>query len=587
MRAGKPGRAGKAGKARKAGRANRPGKAGGAGRPGRATLAVSQPPSDRDPQFEAMAITVQPTPAEPAARVVARLARKLRLSSWQVDLVDPDTNAYELVPPARSRPTPKQAWELTYRLREQPDVVHAEPLFAYNVSDEHRPRLRSLGDHDDPKTASNCEWSLEKARVIEAWSLFNGRPPGAGVTVGHPDTGCTPHPEIADPARLLVDQGFDFDDDDPDPTDDLDGQFMDNPGHGTSTGSVIVSNRGGDPNPSAVEFVSGVAPSASLIPIRTTESVVLFSMRSLRQAIDHAVSKGCQVISMSLGGPTPSLALRAAVRRAVDAGTIVLAAAGNYVRIVVFPAAFDDVIAVAASNVLDKTWSGSCQGDAVDITAPGEMVWHAKVERDGASGFRFSVERSSGTSYAVATAAGVAALWVSLHGWTALSRRYGVANISRVFKTLLQRTCRTPKGWDTKNFGPGIVDAHALLSAPLPDAAPARKLRDPRRAAVAADATGLEAILHLVPAASRANVEQAVAQMLGVPDRELPRVLQDVGDEFAFQLAMQPALRDELERRSMGQPAAKSRGARRRAAPVANPQLMSSRLTRKMVAGTV
>jgi thermitase len=457
------------------------------------------------------------------------------------------------------------------------------------VSDEHRPRQRSFGAGDDSKTASNCEWSLEKARVIEAWTLFNGALPGAGVTVGHPDTGCTPHPELADPARLLVSQGFDFDDDDPDPTDDLDSQFMDNPGHGTSTGSVIASSRGGDPNPSAVEFVSGVAPFASLIPIRTTESVLLFSMRSLRQAIDHAVGKGCQVISMSLGGPTPSLALRAAVRRAVEAGTIVLAAAGNYVRIVVFPAAFDDAIAVAASNVLDKPWSQSCQGDAVDITAPGEMVWHAKVEREGAAGFRFSVERSSGTSYAVATAAGVAALWISLHGWTALSRRYGVENIPRVFKALLQKTCRTPKGWNTSSFGPGIVDAHALLSAPLPDAVPARKLRDPRRAAVATDTTGLEAILHLVPDAPRANVEQAVAEMLGVSDRDLPRVLQEVGDEFAFQLVMQPALRDELERRASGVQVAKGargkgRGTRRAAAPVANKGLMSSRLSRKMQA---
>ena len=46
------------------------------------------------------------------------------------------------------------------------------------------------------------------------------------MTVGHPDTGYTPHPELADAARLLHEQGFDFDDDDPDPIDDLDDDFL-------------------------------------------------------------------------------------------------------------------------------------------------------------------------------------------------------------------------------------------------------------------------------------------------------------------------------------------------------------------------
>ena len=77
------------------------------------------------------------------------------------------------------------------------------------------------------------------------------------------------------------------------------------------------------------------------------------------------------MISISLGGPLPSPALRHAVRRATDAGTIVLAAAGNQVRVVVFPAAFEETIAVAASTFTDEEWSGSSRGDAVDITAPG------------------------------------------------------------------------------------------------------------------------------------------------------------------------------------------------------------------------
>ena len=317
------------------------------------------------------------------------------------------------------------------------------------------PTPRAAGGGDHPGTAGNFEWSLQKANVIDAWALFASGRPGAGVTIGHPDTGFTPHPDLADPERLLVAEGFDFDDDDPNPIDDLDDEFLDNPGHGTGTGSVIVSNRGPAPGLPPPAFVSGAAPFASLIPIRTTESVVLFSTRGLRRAIDHAVSKRAHVISISLGGPLPSPALKAAIRRAIDAGAIVLAAAGNQVGVVVFPAAFDETIAVAASTFDDEEWAGSSRGDAVDISAPGASVWRARVERGSDGGFDFSVNRGNGTSFAVATTAGVAALWVSFHGFKNLVSRYGAAPIARVFKSLLQSTCRTPPGWDTANFGPG------------------------------------------------------------------------------------------------------------------------------------
>ena len=508
----------------------------------------SSAPQNRNPQFEAIALTVDPGPRESPERSATLAARKAGLARWRVDTVSSDEGEFELVPPGRAkRITPGAAWDAVYRLRAQPQVIHAEPLFKYDVADVQQPPVaRAAGGGDDPATAGNFEWSLQNANVIDAWALFASGQPGAGITIGHPDTGFTPHPDLADPERLLVAEGFDFDDDDPNPIDDLDDEFLDNPGHGTGTGSVIVSNRGPAPGLPPPAFVSGAAPFASLIPIRTTESVVLFSMRGLRRAIDHAVSKKAHVISISLGGPLPSPALKAAIRRATDAGAIVLAAAGNQVGVVVFPAAFDETIAVAASTFDDEEWAGSSRGDAVDITAPGASVWRARVERGSDGGFDFSVNRGSGTSFAVATTAGVAALWVSFHGFSNLVSRYGAAQIVRVFKSLLQSTCRTPPGWDTANFGPGIVDARALLAAPLPDAAPARKLRDPQRASIAMDATGLETFVHLMPDIPRAQIERGLAAILQASDRELPHVLQDVGDELAFQLVMHPQLENAV-----------------------------------------
>jgi hypothetical protein len=491
--------------------------------------------------------------------------RRIGLAGWRVEPVVDDGTEVEIVPPAR-RINVARAWDLTYRLREQPEVVYAAPMFRYLVPENATDRRRKAagrGSSDDPATDTDYEWSLATARVPEAWRLFGPRLPGSGVQVGHPDTGYTPHPELAEAARLLVSEGYDYDDDDPDPLDDLTDDFLDNPGHGTGTGSVILSGVGsatGGTGP----FVSGAAPHAQLIPIRTTESVVLFSMRGLRQAIDHATTRGAQVVSISLGGPFPGFGTERAIERAVAAGTIVLAAAGNEVGFVVFPAAFEDVIAVAASNVRDEPWSGSSHGPAVDITAPGESVWRAQVTRQPSGQMSFSVARGNGTSFAVATTAGVAALWVSFHGWTNLVRRFGAENVARVFKQLLQSTCRTPRGWDTREYGPGIVDARRLLEAPLPATAPARKFRLGRRAAVSIDTTGLETIVHLCPGASRTQVEQAIAELLHVSDRDLPSALQEYGDELAFQLVMEPRLLEQLRASaSRGRRAASSRRASR------------------------
>jgi serine protease len=515
----------------------------------------------RRPQLEALTVLLDVAAGRDAHALARSLTRRLQLAGWQLDPVTGDGVEWEIVPPSRNIGAAR-AWDLVYALRAQPEVTHAAPMFRYLVPENAAPthgKVGGDGDPDDPATNADYEWSLRKANVLEAWKLFGARPPGDGVRVGHPDTGYTPHPDLADPARLLIADGYDYEDDDADPLDDLDAGFLDNPGHGTGTGSVILSGVGGI-SAGAGPFVSGAAPHALLIPIRTTESVVLFSMRGLRQAVDHAVAHGAQVISISLGGPFPGFGTRRVMERAVNAGTIVLAAAGNEVETVVFPAAFDEVIAVAASNIRDKPWSRSSHGDAVDITAPGQSVWRATVDRTATGALEYQVKRGNGTSFAVATAAGVAALWISYHGWTALVRRYGEPqHLPRVFKQLLQSTCRTPPGWDTAEYGPGIVNARRLLAEPLPLVAPARKLRDARRAAVATDATGIETLVHLLPGVPRIRVEELVADLLRVPDRALPSVLQDYGDELAFQFAMHPALLEALRISARGGKAAVTR----------------------------
>ena len=288
--------------------------------------------------------------------------------------------------------------------------------------------------------------------VPDAWAYsgsLNRPSRGTGVIIAQPDTGIAEHPELKNVARA---PGYDFVDGDGNPTDPLD--YAGNPGHGTGTASVVVSPEAGD--------VSGTAPKATHMSIRAIESVIRLSQVAVAQAIDFAVENGAQVITISLGG-IPSFSLHRALTRAVSSDVIVLAAAGNCVGLVVWPARYDACVAVAGTNNGDKPWRGTSSGPDVDVAAPGENVFRAHVEK----GKPPTVGQGQGTSFAVALTAGVAACWLAHHGrpnLIAAARAHG-ETLQAMFLRLLKATARRPAGWDGFNMGAGVVHAKRLLQA--------------------------------------------------------------------------------------------------------------------------
>jgi subtilisin family serine protease len=147
--------------------------------------------------------------------------------------------------------------------------------------------------------------------------------------------------------------------------------------------------------------------------------------------MDWALSNGCHVISMSLGtfDASPAAEFEAAGRRALDAGCLVVAAAGNNrSRVVVQPANAESILAVGAvDNRLEvaRFSAGSmarCDGAPVDLMAPGVDVYSTAPPGTYAS--------RDGTSMAAAHVAGIAALWAEaegLRGWALWQRLVGSA----------------------------------------------------------------------------------------------------------------------------------------------------------------
>lgn len=368
-----------------------------------------------------------------------------------------------------------QAYDLAYHLRDKLNLRSAEPDVPYLRYAP--PTVQQASGCWEPEGGepSDYAWSLRNMHVPAAWALAppgGGEAKGGGIRIGHPDTGYSDHIDL-DRRRLDLASGYDFVDGKPDPQDPLDySGGMLSPGHGTATGSVIVSEGGVTTPPAGGAFggttppgrVTGVAPAATLVPLRAIRSVIRILSGNVARAIYRAVQQDCHVISMSLGG-VPSRALHAAIEHAVNRNLIVLAAAGNCVKTVVWPARYKNCIALAASNIDDRPWKGSSRGGSVAVSAPGEYVWCAR--RKAASDPAHDViDGGQGTSYATANAAGVAALWLAFHNRNALidaCARKG-ATLQDTFRSLLRQTARIPQpGWDTARYGAGIVDAERLL----------------------------------------------------------------------------------------------------------------------------
>jgi serine protease len=356
-------------------------------------------------------------------------------------------------------------FELGYALADATDAVTAEPELGtdfYIVPRTGEQQLEGIDnfppgcwvDPKDDPTGEQPHWAVKKIKAEDAWSLApkpGGKAKGEGVLIFQPDTGVADHVEL-EPGTVDLNLAYDFINNKQGAADPMD--YSGNPGHGTGTSSVVASRESGK--------IAGAAPLATLVPLRAVTSVIVFDHGRVAVAVEYARRKGARVITMSLGAAFSS-ALHAAIRGAIHDGIIVMAAAGNCVGFVVWPARYDEVIAVAGYNINDRPWIGSCHGDAVDITAPGEFVPRAnRAPQNGGS--PIDVHGGQGTSFAVALTAGVAALWIGHFGITAIRKSLQSGEtVQDRFVALLQETSWQPPGFDTSEFGAGIIDAVKLL----------------------------------------------------------------------------------------------------------------------------
>lgn len=152
--------------------------------------------------------------------------------------------------------------------------------------------------------------------------------------------------------------------------------------------------------------VASIGFSCKLMCIKATTTPT--AITNGYDGIVYAAANGADVINMSWGGPTYTTTGQNVCNYAWDQGCILVAAAGNdNVSSQFYPAAFNNVISVAATTSSDTKASFSNYGSWIDISAPGNNIYSTTVSN--------TYGNKSGTSMASPMVAGLVGLMWSLN----------------------------------------------------------------------------------------------------------------------------------------------------------------------------
>jgi len=234
------------------------------------------------------------------------------------------------------------------------------------------------------------QYHLPNIKVDKAWDITRGSP---SIYIADVDSGILEsHPDLADKIYKTYNLSN---------------------GGGMSDkrcphGTAVAGTFGATTNNSV--GVAGVGYNIKIIAIKINSNARCWiAMSDEIEGIRQAANSEAQVINLSLGGPNETQAERNVIQYALDKGKIIVASAGNNSNNKKnYPAAFDGVISVAASNASDKLAPFSSFGSWVDLVAPGADILTLDNNNDTAV-----YAKVSGTSFSSPVVAGVVALMKS------------------------------------------------------------------------------------------------------------------------------------------------------------------------------
>lgn len=285
----------------------------------------------------------------------------------------------------------------------------------------------------DPEPSQVTPWGITQIKAHLASNT------GADITVAVVDTGIdADHPDLK--SNILGGVNFVPTGRKVDPN-----RWNDDNGHGTHVAGTIaaVDNSIG---------VIGVAPNVGLYAVKVLDRKGSGYLDWVISGIEWAITQDVDIITMSLSTDSDVQELEDVCIKAENAGIVVVAASGNDGSSVDYPAAYDSVIAVGATDNTDTRVYWSNYGPELELVGPGVSI--LSTWNDG------GYNTISGTSMATPHVTGTVALTLNSQpgiydldgdGWDPSEVRSKLAGTATDLNTA---------GWD-QYYGYGLVDAQA------------------------------------------------------------------------------------------------------------------------------
>jgi len=256
-------------------------------------------------------------------------------------------------------------------------IEYVEPHFVYLSN--------NLGENFTPNDIlySEYQWNLPSILVEKGWSTTRGKDE---VIIAVVDTGIDlDHPEFKD----KLTEGYNVLKPNLPP--------MDDDGHGTHVSGIISANTNNQ------EGIAGITWYNKIMPIKVLDQSGAGTLFDVAEGIYWATEHGAKVINLSLGNYAESKYLLDAVKYAYSKDVVLVAASGNDdIDELGYPAAYPEVIAVAALDSLKAKAGFSNFGPYIDVSAPGVNIASTYPNNEYAA--------MSGTSMASPHVAGLAGL---------------------------------------------------------------------------------------------------------------------------------------------------------------------------------
>lgn len=285
-----------------------------------------------------------------------------------------------------------------------------------------------------PKSSQFYGWEIIKLNIPDCWVDTQG----AGVRIAVLDTGCDlDHDDLK--GNLLLGKNFCKPNDPPE----------DKNGHGSHVAGTIAARNNG------IGMV-GIAPKAKILPVKVLGDDGAGSLRSVSEGIRWAADQKVDFITMSLGCPFTDRKLKSAIDYASAKGVVCFCAAGNSGpdTDVMFPARYNNVIAIGAVDEFFNRTVFSCAGESLDFLAPGQDIISCVPNNQYAS--------MSGTSMSNPFATGCAALLLS---WNKKNNKYKLKNADDYIQIFSKHSIKLKqeKYQQVKFQGNGIINVKDCL----------------------------------------------------------------------------------------------------------------------------